>query len=53
MWAPYIFPVPQDTSTVHIRVEVTNTPANAMDGIPVPSGLLGPQVRRAAAEQAD
>ena len=45
MWPPYIFPVPADRlhhHSVHLRVEVTGTPANAMDGLTLPSGLLGP-----------
>lgn len=41
MWAPYFFPVPMDAPDVHLRVEVTNTPANAMDGVALPSGILG------------
>ena len=53
MWAPYIFPVPQDGSTVHLRVEVTNTPANAMDGVALPSGILGELRHRSANQQTD
>lgn len=45
MWPPYIFPVPVDRSSVQLRVEVTSTPANAMDGLTLPSGLLGPTQR--------
>ena len=46
MWPPYIFPVPIDRSSVRLRVEVTGTPANAMDGLTLPSGLLGPAYGR-------
>lgn len=42
-WAPYIFTMPARSNPTHLKIEVTNTPANALDGIPVPSGVTGPQ----------
>ena len=45
-WEPYIFPLDQRGGIRHLRVEVTNTPANALDGVPLPSGVIGPQWMR-------
>lgn len=41
MWAPYAFRLPVTSGRVKLRVEVTNTPANRLGGVPVPSGLCG------------
>lgn len=45
MWPPYVFPVATGQSCVRLRVEVTGTPANAMDSLTLPSGILGPAQR--------
>lgn len=44
MWAPYIFDITQFISIGQntIKIEVTNTIANRICGLKLPSGLLGP-----------
>jgi hypothetical protein len=44
MWAPYRLDIGPFVRTGHnvLRVEVTNTLANRIDGERVPSGLIGP-----------
>ena len=39
LWAPYVFTLPNGAK--HLRIEVANTPAGRMDGVSLPSGLLG------------
>lgn len=43
MWPPYTFLLPPDAAgkTLHLRAEITNTPANRIEGNPLPSGMLG------------
>ena len=45
-WEPHLIPVPHRNGPLHLRVEVTNTPANTLDGVPLPSGIIGPQWMR-------
>ena len=39
LWGPYVFPLPKGAK--HLRLEVANTPAGRMDGVTLPSGLIG------------
>ena len=39
LWAPYVFTLPNGAK--QLRIEVANTPAGRMDGVSLPSGLLG------------
>ena len=39
LWGPYVFRLPQGAKC--LRVEVANTPAGRMDGVKLPSGILG------------
>ena len=39
LWAPYVFTLPKGAK--HLRIEAANTPAGRMDGVSLPSGLLG------------
>lgn len=41
MWAPYTFRLPMASCSVRLRVEVTNTPSNALGNTTLPSGLCG------------
>ena len=41
LWPPYTFPLPEKPGPIRLRAEITNTPANHMDGVARPSGLLG------------
>ncbi|MBQ7848271.1 MAG: hypothetical protein IJ343_00925, partial [Clostridia bacterium] len=41
MWGPYTFRLPVASCSVRLRVEVANTPSNALDNVPVRSGLCG------------
>ena len=52
-WEPYYFTVLFRPGALHLRVEVTNTPANALDGVPLPSGITGPQWMRRPAPHGD
>ena len=42
LWAPFVFPVEGliRRGVNHLRLEITNTPANAVEGKAVPSGIL-------------
>lgn len=44
MWAPHRCQLP--AGTIALRLEVSNTPANAFEGKVLPSGLMGPVVIR-------
>lgn len=39
LWGPYTFSLPEGAKL--LRVEVANTPAGKMDGVSLPSGILG------------
>ena len=39
LWGPYVFRLPHGAK--HLRVEVANTPAGRMDGVSLPSGMMG------------
>ncbi len=39
LWGPYVFTLPKGAK--HLTVEVANTPAAKMDGVVLPSGILG------------
>ncbi len=39
LWGPYTFRLP--AGNIRLRVEVANTPAARMDGVSLPSGILG------------
>lgn len=39
LWGPYTFCLPEGAKS--LRVEVANTPAGKMDGVSLPSGILG------------
>lgn len=43
LWPPYAFPLPEKPGPIRLRAEITNTPANRMDGVARPSGLMGEQ----------
>jgi len=45
-WAPYVLPVALREGENTLEVRVTNSMANAYDGLQLPSGLLGPVVAR-------
>ena len=51
-WAPYIFDVTRfcRAGANWLEVRVTNSMANACDGLQMPSGLIGPVTLRAAAQ---
>ena len=43
LWAPYRIPLPSQDPGVHqLEIRVTNSMANAFEGIQAPSGLIGP-----------
>lgn len=39
LWGPYVFTLPEGAR--ELRIEVANTPAGKMDGVQLPSGMLG------------
>lgn len=39
LWGPYVFRLAEGAKL--LRVEVANTPAGRMDGVSLPSGMLG------------
>ncbi len=39
LWGPFVFELPE--GAVKLRIEVANTPAGKMDGVILPSGMLG------------
>ena len=49
MWSPHQYPIPAGTHA--LRLEICNTPANACEGKPLPSGLMGPVTLRFAGEE--
>ncbi|MHB0939096.1 MAG: hypothetical protein ACYC6A_22105 [Armatimonadota bacterium] len=46
-WAPYVLPVALREGENTLAVRVTNSMANAYDGLQLPSGLIGPVALRA------
>jgi hypothetical protein len=54
-WAPYVIELPASCGPGRHRLEVrvTNSMANAMDGLQQPSGLMGPVRLRAARRKGD
>ena len=49
MWSPHQYLIPAGTHALHL--EVCNTLANACEGKPLPSGLMGPVALRFAGEE--
>ena len=44
MWSPHQYPIPAGRHSLHL--EICNTLANAYEGTPLPSGLMGPVALR-------
>ena len=44
MWSPHQYPIPAGTHA--LRLEICNTLANAYEGKPLPSGMMGPVALR-------